>query len=252
MAMKQIHALKLNPASALHAKRRHRPQGSRWLRATLACGLAGLALTSLAQERQALKVAVSRALAPPFVMWRDNQAVAGIDVDIGRALAALLKTPVEFTPLPRLRVEAALNTGEADIACNLSPLQSPRGDALPQSPALFELQDMLAGHPGAVGVDSLEQLAAGSVIGTLQGQAYPLFEPLFAQGRLKRDDALDDERMLRKLAKDRHPYGISNRQTFTWFTQQDGEDKLASWRLPWASAPTAALTPRAANLTFAS
>jgi polar amino acid transport system substrate-binding protein len=189
------------------------------------------------QERPALRVAVSRSLAPPFAVWRDNQAVGGIDVEIAQAVAAQLRTKVEFIALPRLRVETALSNGEADMACNLSPLNLPKAETLAQSAELFELQEMLSGHPGAPGIDKPEQIAAGSVVGTLQGQAYTALEPLFAQGRLKRDDALDEERLLIKLAKDRHPYGISNREVLGWFVAEGGEDKLASWRMPLGSRP---------------
>lgn len=203
----------------------------------LCCGLTAPARG--AEEPPSLRVAVSRSISPPFVVWRDQQASAGIDVEIVQELAALLKTRVEWLALPRLRIEGALLSGEADIACNLSPLQSPRPESLPQSPPLFELQDMLSAHPSAAGVDTLEQLPQGAVIGTLQAQAYPALEALFLQGRAKRDDALDEERMLRKLTKDRHPYGVSSRQTLSWFIslQAGGEERLASWRLPLGARP---------------
>ncbi len=192
-----------------------------------------------------LRVAVSRSLAPPFVLWRDNLPVGGIDVDIARAVATELKTTAELLVLPRLRVEAALASGDADMACNLSPLSAPRNEALPLGPALFEVQEMLAGHESASTADSLEQLPAGTVVGTLQGQAYATLETLFSSGKLKRDDALDDERMLRKLVLNRHPYGISNRQSLGWFAAEDGGDKIASWRLPVGSrAYRCTLSPR--------
>ncbi|MFY7863458.1 substrate-binding periplasmic protein [Roseateles sp.] len=198
-------------------------------------------LATQAQERPTLQVLVSSSLTPPFVVWRDNQAVGGIDVEIAQALAALLKTRAEFTTLPRLRVEVALKNGEGDIACNLSPLLASKIESQPQpqaqSPVLFEIQEMLAGHSKSPGVDTLEQLPPGTVVGTLQGQAYPLIDALFSQGRLKRDDALDDERLLRKLAKERHPYGVSSRHSYAWFREQDEADTVASWRLPVGSRP---------------
>lgn len=215
------------------------PNRCRWLaRAALWALALGLPLTLLAQERAAsLQVAVPRSLAPPFVLWRDNLPAGGIDLEIARAVAAQLMTGVEFVPQPRLRIEAALSSGETDMACNLSPLTQPRGDGLPLGPVLFEVQEMLTGHAGAEAVDALDQLPAGILVGTLQGQSYATLEPLFANGKLKRDDALDDERMLRKLVLTRHPYGISSRQSLGWFAAQDEGDKMASWRLPMGSRP---------------
>lgn len=187
-----------------------------------------------AEEPPALRVAVSRANSPPFVIWREQQVSAGIDVEIGQALAALLHARFEWQALPRLRIETALLNGEADMACNLSPLQAPRPEPLPQSPGLFDVQDLLAAHPDAAAVDSLEQVPLGTTIGALQAQAYPVLDTLVAQGHLKRDDALDEERMLRKLALERHPYAVGSRQTLSWFTSQSGSEGpagLASWRL---------------------
>ena len=209
------------------------------------------ALPSRAQERAPLQVAVPQSLSPPFVLWRNGLPVAGVDLDIARAIATQLKVGIEFKPLPRLRIDAALSSGEADLACNLSPLGNARSEGLLAGPVLFELQEMLAGHDGVDAVDSLEQLPAGSSVGTLQGQTYAALEPLFLAGRVKRDDALDDERMLRKLVLARHRYGVSSRQSMGWFANQDGVDKLASWRLPLGNrgyrctvSPRARIDPR--------
>lgn len=223
-----------------------------WIRLIRWASLPALSLTLslplplLAQERNApLQVAVSRSLAPPFVVWRDNQPIGGIEHEIAGAVAAQLKTTVEFHVLPRLRVEAALASGEADMACNLSPLSSPRTESLPLGPVLFNIEEMLAGHESATLTDSLEQLPEGTAVGTLQGQVYPAMDPLFATGKLRRDDALTEESMLRKLALARHPYGISNRQSLGWFASQPGGDRLASWRLPVSSRPyRCTLSPR--------
>lgn len=244
--------LALRPSS--HVQSRRPGTRSRWrlhLTSALLLCFGSIMPACGAEEPPSLRVAVSRSISPPFVVWRDQQASAGIDVEIAQELAVALKTRVEWLALPRLRVEGALLSGEADIACNLSPLQSPRPESLPQSPPLFELQDMLSAHPSAASVDTLEQVPPGAVIGTLQAQAYPALEALFQQGRAKRDDALDEERMLRKLAKDRHPYGVSSRQTLSWFNLQagasspNGEERLASWRLLLGSRPyRCAVSPR--------
>lgn len=192
-----------------------------------------------------LRVAVSRSLAPPFVIWRDEQAAAGIDVEIARALAGQLQASAEFVVLPRLRVEAVLAAGDADLACNLSTVAGVRRDNLVLGPALFDLQELLIGHASAAGADSIEQLPPSTNVGTLQGQIYAALDPLFASGRLKRDDAFDEERLLRKLALNRHPYGVGTRQAIGWFSAQDGSDGLASWRLPLGNSPyRCAISPR--------
>ncbi|MGQ3051605.1 MAG: substrate-binding periplasmic protein [Roseateles sp.] len=195
--------------------------------------LAG-ALPAAAQEKPTLRVAVSQSLSPPFVIWRDAQPVGGFDVDLVRAIAQQLRLDVELLPLPRPRVEAALASGDADLACNITPA---RRDAALPGPVLFETQDLLLGHEATMAPDSPEQLPPGSAVGTAQGQAHARLEPLFTDGRLKRDEAQSDEKLLRKLALNRHPYGVSSQPVVSWYTSTEPIDGLAPWRLQLGSRP---------------
>jgi polar amino acid transport system substrate-binding protein len=183
-----------------------------------------------------LRVVVSQALSAPFVIWRDGVPVEGLDLALVRALAEQLRTRVELQALPRARVEAALEHGEADLACNLQP--GPRADTgLRWSAPLFELHLMLVGHVQAAPVDATSQLPAGTVVGTLQGQAYVPLDPLFSDGRLRRDDALSEERLLRKLSLNRHPYGLLSRQTLSWHADAEALAAIGGgWRS--ATSPT--------------
>ncbi|MDR7332178.1 transporter substrate-binding domain-containing protein [Roseateles asaccharophilus] len=185
------------------------------------------ALPALAQDRP-LRVAITQSASPPFVQWRDNQPVAGLDVELARAVAVQLRIPVELLPLPRARVEAALAGGDADLACNITPPAGAR--ALPASAALFETQDLLLGHESAPPVDTPDQLAPNSVIGTVQGQSSAALEGLINDGRLKRDEAQSEEKLLRKLALNRHPYGVGSQPSVSWYTSQEPIDGIAPWR----------------------
>lgn len=177
-----------------------------------------------------LRVVVSQSLSAPFVIWRDGVPVEGLDLALVRALAEQLRTRVELQALPRARIEAALEHGEADLACNLQP--SPRADSsLRWSAPLFELNLMLVGHVQAAPVDAAAQLPAGTVVGTLQGQTYAPLDPLFSEGHLRRDDALSEDRLLRKLSLNRHPYGLLSRQTLSWHAEAEALAAVDPWRL---------------------
>ncbi len=191
-------------------------------------------LPVLAQDRP-LRVAITQSASPPFVQWRDNQPVAGLDVELARAVAAQLRLGVELLPLPRPRIEAALAAGDADLACNITPPAGAR--ALPASTVLFETQDLLVGHESIAAPDVPEQITPGSVVGTVQGQPQPLLDPWFTEGRLRRDEAQNDEKLLRKLALNRHPYAVGSQPSVSWYTSQEPIDGVAPWRLQLGARP---------------
>ncbi|WP_457425446.1 substrate-binding periplasmic protein [Roseateles sp. P5_E7] len=191
-----------------------------------------LAGPALAQEK--LRVAIAQSLSPPFVVWRDTQPVGGLDVELAKAIAEQLRLGVELLPLPRPRVEVALSAGDVDLACNITPT---RRDAALPGPVLFETQDLLLGQEASPAPDSVEQLPAGATVGSVQGQLHAPLEPLFTEGRLKRDEAPSDEKLLRKLALNRHPYGAGSQPVLSWYTSQEPIEGLAPWRLQLGSRP---------------
>lgn len=190
--------------------------------------LALLLIAGPGQAQEPLRVAVSQALSPPFVISRDNQPLAGFDIELARLIAAQVGRRAEWQVLPRPRIEAALAAGEADLACNAEPQ---RREGVLAGPILLEVQDLMLGHASSPATDAPEQLPAATLVGTLLGQAYPALDPLFADARLKRDDALSDEKLLRKLAINRHPYGVSSQPVVSWYTSQEPLEGLGGWRL---------------------
>lgn len=206
--------------------------------------LLGASLPARGQGQPALRVLIPQSASPPFVVWRDGQPVEGLDIELAQALAQLLNSRAELQVLPRARIETALEQGEADIACDITP--GPRGESsLRWSPPLFELNLMLVGHISAAPVDNLGQISSAAVIGTLQGQAYPALESAFSEGRLRRDEALSEDRLLRKLNLNRHPYGLLSRQILSWHAESESVAGLDQWRLPVQSqAYRCAIAPR--------
>jgi polar amino acid transport system substrate-binding protein len=201
----------------------------------LLIALTCLAGAAWAQDKPTLRVAVAQSLSPPFVVWRDTQPVGGFDVELARAIAEQLRIGVELLTLPRPRVEAALTAGDADLACNITPAR--RDAAALPGPVLFETQDLLLGQEALPAPDGVDQLPAATTVGTVQGQTHATLEPLFADGRLRRDEAPSDEKLLRKLALSRHPYGVGSQPVVSWYTSREPIDGLAPWRLQLGSRP---------------
>lgn len=190
--------------------------------------LALLLAVGESHAQEPLRVAVSQALSPPFVISRDNQPLAGFDIELTRLIATQVGRRAEWLILPRPRVEAALAAGEADLACNA---ELPRREGVLPGPVLLDIQDLLLGHATSPATDAPEQLPAATLVGTLLGQTYVALDPLFADGRLRRDEALSDEKLLRKLAVNRHPYGVSSQPVVSWYTSKEPLEGLGAWRL---------------------
>jgi len=65
----------------------------------------------------------------------------------------------------------------------------------------------------------------GKQIGAIPGYRYPLLEPYFADGRIKRDDVKKDSLMLGKLLRGRDDAAIINKLVAFWVIRQNPEFK---------------------------
>ncbi len=179
-----------------------------------------------------LRAVVSTARAEPFALWHQGEVAGGLDREVLTAVALALNRPLQIKALPHLRVRAGGSQTEFDLVCGLDAERLPEADQFHWSPTLLEGPDWLVGLGTRTQVDRLDQLPPGATVGTVLGQLYPALEPAFADGRLKRDDALDEGRMVRKLLLQRHEWAVSNGWTLQRGVDQGGLDGLGEWRLP--------------------
>lgn len=181
---------------------------------------------SFASER-ALRFSVNDSWAMPMVRIEDGQAVEGILVDLHQRLAAKVGRQAEMLVMPRLRVQQALEAGEIDVRCYVSPNWVNSGNyrhiwSLP----FMTQRDVLTG----VNPEQLqpEQLL-NERLGTVLGFSYPRLEPLFASQQIQREDARTQDQVLLKLSARRYRYAISNELSLHWFNRhQAPEQKLHS------------------------
>jgi len=205
----------------------------RWLGPRLgvaAWGLAALGTGAVAQAP--LRAVVSTARAEPFAMWHQGEVAGGLDREVLTAVAQALGRPLQLKALPALRVRAGGAQADFDLVCGLDSERVPEADQFHWSPSLLEGPDWLVGVGAATQVDRLDQLPAGATVGTVLGQVYPALEPAFTDGRLRRDDALDEGRMVRKLQLHRHDWAASNGWTLHSGVEQGQLDAVGEWRLP--------------------
>ncbi|WP_082679979.1 substrate-binding periplasmic protein [Paucibacter sp. KCTC 42545] len=200
-----------------------------WLGVSLAAGMPQLVS---AADSGRLRVAIAANAQPPFVFWQDAQASRGIDLEVYRAIADALRLRLEPQLLPRPRIDAAAAAGELDLVCHTAPNLSRDAALFRWSASLLDLPDLLVGHTSASPVDQAEQLARGSVVGTLQGYPYARLDARFVDGSLQRDDVISEDRLLKKIQLLRHPYGVLNQQSLSWAAENGELSGIAPWRAP--------------------
>jgi polar amino acid transport system substrate-binding protein len=179
-------------------------------RAGLVAGLLGLGGLELAGAAGTLRFALGQSWGPPFVERVGSRVDGGLLPELMTAIAAELGRKPEFLLLPPARVDIAMEDGSADLHCLLSPSWWPEiRDPARWSLPLMRLRDVLVSTPN--GPPTLRAVERQRwVVSTVRGYTYPTLDAAFSQGRLRRDDALDQSAVLAKLARGRTPLGIVN------------------------------------------
>ncbi|MGE8101192.1 substrate-binding periplasmic protein [Pseudomonas fluorescens] len=172
-----------------------------------------------------LRFAITDSWAMPMVQIEHGRPTQGILYDVMLSLATQLRLPAEFHVLARARVQSAMEHGEIDIRCYAAQswLPNQSGDYLWSVPLWFQ-RDVLVSTQGAPASVIPASLSV-QPIGTVLGYSYPTLQPLFDNGQLKRDDARNQEQVLKKLAAGRNHYAVSNQWALDWFNLQMMPDR---------------------------
>lgn len=167
-----------------------------------------------------LRFSIADSWSMPLVNIVNNQPNDGILFDIMQSLARQVGRPAEYHVLPRLRVQAALERGEVNIRCYAAQAWTAglSGDYTWSLPILIQ-RDVLVGGPDEKKLTSAAQLAPGKVIGTVLGYRYPVLQPLFDGQRLIREDARNQDQVLKKLAVGRYQYAVANQLSLEWYNR---------------------------------
>jgi ABC-type amino acid transport substrate-binding protein len=172
-----------------------------------------------------LRFAITDGWAMPMVQIERGHPTQGILPDIMTSLATQVGMPAQFHVLARARLDSAMEHGEIDIRCYVSPdWVKNRGVDYLWSVPLFFQRDVLVGAASAPARVTPEALAQQS-IGTVLSYRYPTLQPLFDSGHLRRDDARSQDQVLAKLLAGRYRYAVSNQWALDWFNQRHGTDR---------------------------
>jgi len=178
----------------------------------------GIASSTVAAEAP-LRFSISDSWSMPMANITGNTATEGIMVDLTEHLASHLGRSAEYDVLPPMRVQGALQRGDIDVRCYVSPDWTPEilGDYTWSVPLMTQ-RDIMVGGPGNPTQVQPEQLQNES-IGTVLGYIYPTLQPLFDSHQLLRDDARSQDQVLKKLAASRYKYAITNQISLDWFNR---------------------------------
>ncbi len=158
----------------------------------------------------------------PMTVFDGLTLTGGILKEVGDAIAGELGQPPRYIILPRMRVEAALLQGQADLLCDLRPewLDSKQ---LLWSDAIISNRMIVASRRDTSMPATLDGLA-GRRIGTVRGYRYPELDRLHPA--ILRDDAQNDAQSLEKLLRRRFDYVLTNRIYFDYQRKVHPDRKL--------------------------
>ena len=172
-----------------------------------------------AAEQPVLRFSVVESWSMPLVRLEGDQPVEGLVFDLLQALAREAGVRPEYHVMARLRLQQAMDAGDIDVRCYASTQWfNDRPGNFVWSIPLIQQRDVLVGRPGDNDAVQPEQLPP-QAIGTVLGYAYGTLEPLFAQGRLQREDSRSQQLALQKLQIGRYQHAVSNELSLQWFNQ---------------------------------
>ncbi|WP_434557858.1 transporter substrate-binding domain-containing protein [Pseudomonas sp. Z5-35] len=190
-----------------------------------AMGALLLLTTGCFADEVPLRFAITDGWAMPMVQIERGHPTQGILPDIMTSLATRVGMPAQFHVLARARLDSAMEHGEIDMRCYVSPdwVKDKGPDYLWSVPLFFQ-RDVLVSATGT-GEKIAPAALAQQSIGTVLSYRYPTLQPLFDSGHLRRDDARSQDQVLAKLLAGRYRYAVSNQWALDWFNQRHGADR---------------------------
>ena len=176
-----------------------------------------LLLLPIAASAAELRLAVDTSTEMPWAQIEGDTLKRGIHQDLGKAIAARLARTAVFMVLPRQRLRLALERGEVDLACVLTPEWLP-GD-FDWGIRFIDDADVVLSLASARAPRRMQDLA-GMGLGTVNGFRYPELEAQLGT-RFVRDDAPNATNNLRKLEYGRIEHAVTN-ERFLNYQQKQG------------------------------
>lgn len=175
-----------------------------------------------AADRPVLRFALGQAWSPPFARIVDGRPQGGLLYELMEQIAANAGARASYTLLPPKRVDVALERNLVDLHCLLSPAWMGDYQVAPErwTVPLLNLDDVLLAPAGFAGERLDLAQGAPARVGLVLSYRYPGLEAALASGRLLREDAPTQERVLEKLARGRTEFAVANSMIASWYNQR--------------------------------
>ncbi|KAF1066340.1 MAG: hypothetical protein GAK45_01957 [Pseudomonas citronellolis] len=151
----------------------------------------------------------------PLVQIEGGQLTGGILFELFTATARQVGAQAVFHIISRARIEQAMLSESIDVRCYIAPNWLDHDVSRYRwSPMLMTQRDLLVSRqPTAVQLSDLPRQS----IGTVLGYHYPGLQALIRNGQLQRDDARNQELVLKKLIIGRYDYAVSSEAALDWY-----------------------------------
>ncbi|WP_341304878.1 transporter substrate-binding domain-containing protein [Pseudomonas sp. TMP25] len=197
-----------------------------------------LSAAPFAEERP-IRFSVNDSWAMPMVRIKNGRTVEGILVDLQQRMAAKIGRKAAFMVMPRMRVQHAMNSGDIDVRCYITPswINAGHHRFIWSLPFMTQRNVLLGTRAQSLQVEQL----SGERVGTILGFNYPRLEPLFASGQLEREDARTQEQVLLKLQAGRYRFAVSDQLSLDWFNRQQAPAEKLHVLSEFAADPVACI-----------
>jgi polar amino acid transport system substrate-binding protein len=175
-----------------------------------------------------LRFALGQAWSLPFAKISPaGELQGGLLFELMEQIAANAGARASYTLLPPKRVDVALERSLVDLHCLLSPAWMGDYQVAPErwTVPLLTLDDVLLAPPGHIGERLDLSRGAPARVGLVLSYHYPGLEKALASGRLLREDAPTQERVLEKLARGRTDYAVANSMMAAWFNKRQAPEQ---------------------------
>lgn len=195
-----------------------------------------------------LRFSASSSWNMPYAKYEGDKLTGGIIFDLAQLIGKQMATPVVFVVLPRKRLDPATLAGEIDLRCYMTPQWTQIPEHFTWSGRLFDITDVLFGTASAPQPKEIATIAHGTVVSTVLGYSYPALDANFASGQLRREDTVDQEKVMLKLSVGRTPYGTSDMMALDWYKRTTPDHALSKWALPFSRKDFQCGIPKSGNI----
>lgn len=180
------------------------------------------------------RAAIVSTMSSPLLIAKKN-GFEGVMQDYFKALEEELGISIKVELLPRLRIDN-IKEEKYDLNCYTSYAWNYKREEFYWSKAIFHKREIVIGTTALpYSINDFK----GQKIGTTRGYKYPALEKLFAEKKLIREDAEDEETNLIKLVNGRINYAVTDELLFQYFKKNHpvGKNKILKESLLEAEYP---------------